>query len=80
MKRSIWHQNYLTLRKHLKDIRIANKLTQVELSKKLGKPQSFVSKYENGDRNLDVIELIQICRAMNVDVINFLTTLCNKVD
>ncbi len=41
-------------------------LSQVELAERLGKPQSFVSKYESGERRLDVAEFIQICQAMEV--------------
>lgn len=41
-------------------------VTQLELSRALGKPQSFVSKYESGERRLDVIEFITICEALGV--------------
>ncbi len=79
MKRSIWHQNYVTLRKQLKTLRVENNFTQVELSKKLDKHQSYVSKYENGDRNIDIIELIQICDAINVDLVNFIKLLYQDI-
>jgi len=42
-------------------------VTQAELAKLLDKPQSFVSKYEKGERRLDVVELITICRVLKVD-------------
>ena len=42
-------------------------LTQVEVSAKLGRPQSFVAKYEGAERRLDVIEFIQVCAALGVD-------------
>ncbi|SNX59197.1 transcriptional regulator, XRE family [Nitrosomonas ureae] len=41
-------------------------LTQQELADRLNKPQSFVSKYENRERRLDVIEFLQIVRAIGV--------------
>ena len=41
--------------------------TQQQLSEALGKPQSFVSKYENGERRLDLIEAIDICKALSAD-------------
>jgi len=41
--------------------------TQQQLSEALNKPQSFVSKYENGERRLDLIETIEICKALNAD-------------
>lgn len=42
-------------------------LTQVELAERLGKPQSFVSKYERGERRLDVIEFIEVATALGTD-------------
>jgi len=39
-------------------------LTQTQLSDMLGRPQSFVSKYEGGERRLDVIEFIEVCDAL----------------
>ena len=42
-------------------------ITQAELSERLGRPQSFVSKYEGGERRLDVIEFIQVCDALKVN-------------
>lgn len=42
-------------------------LTQHALAALLGKPQSFVSKYESGDRRLDVVEFVIIARALGVD-------------
>lgn len=42
-------------------------LSQVELAKKLKKPQSFVAKYENRERRLDVIEFCEIAKALGAD-------------
>ncbi len=42
-------------------------LTQDELARILGKPQSFVSKFENGQRRLDVVELIEIASVLDLD-------------
>jgi transcriptional regulator with XRE-family HTH domain len=36
----------------------------VELAKRLAKPQSYVSKFESGERKLDLPELDEICRAL----------------
>lgn len=41
-------------------------LTQNGLAQRLQKPQSFVSKYETGERRLDVAEFIQIARAIGL--------------
>lgn len=50
-------------------------LTQKELAASLGKPQSFISKYETGERRIDVIELIDICRQLNINFIDLLQEL-----
>lgn len=42
-------------------------LTQAQVADKLGKPQSFVAKYENGERRLDVVEFVAIARTMGAD-------------
>ncbi len=50
----------------LVEARKAKGLTQAELATALGKPQSFVAKYENGERRLDVIEFVDIAAALNM--------------
>lgn len=42
-------------------------LTQQQLADRLGKPQSFISKYEGGERRIDVIEFIAIADALQID-------------
>ncbi|MGE4501661.1 MAG: helix-turn-helix domain-containing protein [Thiomicrospira sp.] len=75
MKRSIWHQDYVNLRQTLLQIRLHAGLTQTELAKVLNKPQSFVAKYEKGDRNLDFIEVLKVLDACKADVDTFLKQL-----
>jgi transcriptional regulator with XRE-family HTH domain len=57
--------------KRLRELLVAARrdagLTQVELSLRLKRPQSFVSKYERGERRLDVIEFGQVARALGID-------------
>jgi transcriptional regulator with XRE-family HTH domain len=42
-------------------------LTQHKLARRLGKPQSFVAKYEGGERRLDVVEFLMIARALGAN-------------
>jgi transcriptional regulator with XRE-family HTH domain len=42
-------------------------LTQQDLAARLSRPQSFIAKYEGGERRIDVVEFIAICRAISVD-------------
>lgn len=53
------YQQLLSL---LIEARKSSKLTQQELSAKLGRPQSYVSKFERGERRLDVIEFLEISK------------------
>lgn len=46
-------------------------LRQTELAARLGRPQSFVSKYENGERRVDLVELRQICEALGLRLVEF---------
>jgi transcriptional regulator with XRE-family HTH domain len=50
-------------------------LTQAELSSRLNRPQSFVSKYERGERRLDVVEFRDVACALGVDPVQFLAKL-----
>ncbi|MEM9500604.1 MAG: helix-turn-helix transcriptional regulator [Pseudomonadota bacterium] len=50
----------------LGDVRREQGITQVELATLLSKPQSFISKIENGDRRIDIVELIAIADALKV--------------
>lgn len=46
-------------------------LTQVQLAEKLGVPQSYVSKYERGERRLDYVEVRRICDRCGVNIEDF---------
>jgi hypothetical protein len=52
-------------------------LTQHALALHLKKPQSFVAKYEGGERRLDVVEFITIARALDVAPLKLMTILLN---
>ena len=59
-------QKYELLRSELKNARLQTKMLQVDLAKRLKKPQSYISKVESGERNLDVLEFISYCEALNL--------------
>lgn len=56
-------------------IRVDAGLRQADLARKLGEPQSFVSRYESGERRLDVLELRHICQVLGVSLADFLEEL-----
>ena len=59
---------YRALLHELKAVRVAAGVTQEELARRLGKRQQFVSKYEAGERRLDVIELMDVAAALAVNI------------
>jgi transcriptional regulator with XRE-family HTH domain len=68
MTKSLFTPAYQRLRDWLVDARHARRLTQVQLADALGRPQSFVSKYERGERRLDFVEVLEIAAALDADV------------
>ncbi|WP_338887405.1 helix-turn-helix transcriptional regulator [Rhodococcus sovatensis] len=64
MEKSIYSAEYQQLCALLRQLRLDAGLTQVEVAKRLGEPQSFVSKYESGERRLDVVELRYVAKSL----------------
>lgn len=67
MANKLWDERRMRLAALLKDGRIAVGISQVQMAEKLGKPQSYVSKYESGERKLDFVEVVDVCIALSVD-------------
>jgi transcriptional regulator with XRE-family HTH domain len=55
----------------LRELRREAGLRQVDMARKLGRPQAFVSYYESGARRLDLLELRQICGVLGVSLVKF---------
>jgi transcriptional regulator with XRE-family HTH domain len=53
-------------------------LTQQQLAKRLSAHQSFIAKYEGGERRLDVIEFLAITRAIGADPVRLLKALMKR--
>lgn len=66
MSRGLQSPPYKKLRRLLAQARADAGLTQVQVAERVKRPQSFVSKYENGERQLDVIEFVAVCKAIGV--------------
>lgn len=67
-----------SLRRRLVEARNAAGLTQVQLAKTLGRPQSFVSNYERGERRVEVADFILICRALGAEPVEVLGRVVEK--
>lgn len=65
-QKSIFTPRYDRLRALLVEARKAAGLTQACLAERLRRPQSFVSKYERGERRLDVVELLEVADSLGV--------------
>ena len=61
-------------RQLLRQERTSKRLTQAGLARRLGQPQSYVSKYELGERRLDFVETILVCEALGLDFVQFAAT------
>ncbi|EHK54839.1 helix-turn-helix domain-containing protein [Allomesorhizobium alhagi] len=70
--RSPRHQRFLA---QLISLRKAKGLTQEQVAEKLGRPQSFVAKYEGGERRLDVVEFLDVTAALDTDPCEILSSL-----
>ena len=55
----------------LREVREEAGLRQIDVAERLNQPQSFVSKYESGERRLDLLELELVCEACGTDVETF---------
>ncbi len=64
MPRSRNSPRYALLTRLLVQARLDAGLSQVELASRLRRPQSFVSKYESGERRLDVVEFVEVAEAI----------------
>ncbi|TAH68505.1 MAG: XRE family transcriptional regulator [Rhodopseudomonas palustris] len=66
MPKSLRTPRQLCLQSLLVAARKKKRMTQTQLAEALGKPQSFVAKYENGERRIDVIEFVDIAAVLKV--------------
>lgn len=73
MDKSIWTDDHRRLCQRLRDLRVAAGLSQTELAERLGVSQSFVTKYERGDRRLDLFQLRAVCHTLGKPLLDLVT-------
>ena len=71
MKKSLYSRRLEDLSRLLRETREAAGLRQADVAEKLRKPQPFVSRYEAGQRRLDLVELEEVCRVLGVRLSEF---------
>ncbi|GAA5172374.1 helix-turn-helix transcriptional regulator [Viridibacterium curvum] len=79
MPRAIHRVQYEYFRTLLIGAREKSGLTQIEVAAKLNKPQSFVSKYERGERRVDFTEFVELADILDVDIDDFLKLYRDKL-
>lgn len=75
MSKSLYTPEQEALQVLLRQVRQEAGLTQAGLATRLGRPQTFVSKYELGERRLDLLQMRQICRAVGLTLEGFVRRL-----
>lgn len=80
MRRSTKTDDHLTFRELLLATRKKNGVTQAEVAKRLGRPQSFVAKVENGERRLDVVELVAYARAIGAEPLAIMQSMVEAIE
>jgi len=68
------------LRALLRSLRERRGLTQTDVADRLARTQSFVAKYEGGERRLSVIEFIDVVRALDAKPSDVLQELIKVID
>jgi len=71
MQKSLSSAKQKTFLKLLREVREKAGLRQIDVANRLNQPQSFISKYESGERRLDLLELELVCEACDTDVTQF---------
>ena len=75
MSREPTHRDRRVLQSLLRDVRVQAGLRQEDVARCLDLPQSAVSKYESGERRIDVVELRMICRCLGISLPAFVERL-----
>lgn len=78
MTKSVFTPTYARFRELLIEAREQAGLTQAVLAEKLQRPQSYVSKFERGERRLDVIEFLEVARALHLDPFDLIGQLLSR--
>lgn len=72
MKRLLHSKEYRDFTERLRTARLESGLTQVQVAKKLKRPQSYVSNIESGQQRVDVVELHKFAKLYNKNITWFI--------
>ena len=77
-KKQIHTARHQLFRSLLIEARKAHGLTQTDVANRLGKPPSFVAKYELGERRLDVLEFVDLAKVIGFDAADLMRRLAES--
>jgi ribosome-binding protein aMBF1 (putative translation factor) len=78
LTKSVFTPSYARFRELLIEARENAALTQYQLAARLKRPQSCVSKFERGERRLDVVEFIEVCKVLKMDPCSIIRELAKE--
>ena len=79
VEKSVYRDENLILLRLLKQCRVEAGMTQAAFAQALERPQSFASDIERGLRRLDLVQLRDICKALNISLIEFVQRFENEL-
>lgn len=79
MSKSAFTDAYASVTAALRELRLERRVSQVELARRLGRPQQFVSYVESGIRRIDLVEFTVIVRALGGDPKVLFSTLVDGI-
>jgi len=75
LAKSLGSSRHKALVELLIEKRLAAGLTQADLAERLGEYQSLVARLESGQRRVDVVEFLELARALEFDAANVISVL-----
>ena len=79
VEKSVYRDENLILLRLLKKCRVEAGMTQAAFAQALERPQSFASDIERGLRRLDLVQLRDICEALNISLVEFVQRFENEL-
>ncbi len=73
MSRTIQSKEYAKIIKRLREARTETSLRQIDVAKKLKRPQSYVSRIESGEYRVDVLEVKKLAKIYKKNINYFLS-------
>jgi ribosome-binding protein aMBF1 (putative translation factor) len=80
LEKNLYTRRQRILLRLLRETRQDAGLFQQDLAETLDRPQSFVSKYESGERRLDILELRDVCQALGISLREFVNRLERQLE